>query len=116
MAYFNRFLQISFFALSLLIGSASMADTCSFQHKITYADGEKGCLTDLPLASAVAKGWGRSVESIAQTAGFYAVAASASCSDVTVAIANNRIQGMMWAISKKKRSACAQRGVIVLWL
>lgn len=108
MAYFNRFLQISFFALSLLIGSASMADTCSFQQKITYADGEKGCLTDLPLASAVAKGWGRSVESIAQTAGFYAVAASASCSDVTVAIANNRIQGMMGNIEEKAISLCSK--------
>jgi len=108
MAYFKRFFQISFFALVLLSGSASMADTCSVQQKITYADGEKGCLTDLPLASSVAKGWGRSVESVVQNAGYYVIAASASCSDVAVVMANNSQIAANMGIADRAISLCSK--------
>ena len=108
MAYYKHFFQISLFALVLLSGTASMADTCSVQQKISYADGEKGCLTDLPLASAVAKGWGRSVESVVQNAGYYVIAASASCADVTVVVASNSLFATQSGTADRATSLCSK--------
>ena len=89
MNYLKRLIQAACCVVVLLGSSLSWADTCPMQLKVTYADGEKGCLSDLPLAKATAKGWNQSVQELAQRANFYLIAASAVCSDVTIAMANN---------------------------
>lgn len=89
MNFIKRLFQIACFALVLLSPGISLADTCPMQLRVTYADGEKGCLTDLPLAKATAKGWGESIQTVAQRANFYLIAASATCPDVAIGMANN---------------------------
>lgn len=92
MKLFNSFIRLTLLTCVLFTTGASMADTCPYKLAVTYPDGEKGCLTDLPLAKVKPKGWGRSVESLAQSEGFYIVAASAKCPDVGIGLSPNAFQ------------------------
>lgn len=85
MNYLKRLIQVVCCVVGLLGSSLSWADACPMQLRLTYSDGEKGCLTDLPIAKARAKGWGESIQDLVQRANFYLVAASATCPDVTFA-------------------------------
>ena len=51
---------------------------------LTYPDGSKGCLTDLPLSNKISKAWGKSITEVAKYARAYVVAASDSCPDVAI--------------------------------
>ena len=86
MSFFKRSIQIAIFTLAFLSGTVSFADACHFRLEVTYPDGEKGCLTDLPLAKATPKGWGSSISSLVKGAGGYAVAASAKCAEVGIGL------------------------------
>lgn len=61
-----------------------LAQSCPFSLQVTYVDGEKGCLTDLPLSKQSDKIWGRSIADVAQYSRFYTVATSSICNLVTV--------------------------------
>ena len=82
MNFLKQSIQIAIFTFIFFSGSASFADTCNFRLEVTYPDGEKGCLTDLPLAKAIPKGWGASVASLVNREGFYAISASEKCTEV----------------------------------
>jgi len=58
------------------------AQTCISPLRINYADGEKGCLTDLPFTQQIAKGWNKPIFEVAQYATYYAIAASDICPEV----------------------------------
>lgn len=60
------------------------ANTCPISLSLTYPDGSKGCLTDLPLSNKTSKAWGRSIAEVAKYARAYVVAASDSCPDVAI--------------------------------
>jgi len=61
-----------------------LAQSCPVSLQIQYPDGEKGCLTDLPLSKAVDKKWGRSIADVARISRFYNVAASSTCNLLTI--------------------------------
>lgn len=105
MNYLKRLVQAVCCVVVLLTGNLAWADTCPMQLKVTYADGEKGCLTDLPLAKAKAKGWGDSIQELVQRANFYLIAASATCPDITFATANNGAPG---SVIQTVVSGCAR--------
>lgn len=86
MSFFKRSIQIAIFTLAFLSGTVSFADACHFRLEVTYPDGEKGCLTDLPLAKATPKGWGSSISSLVKGSGGYVVAASAKCAEVGIGL------------------------------
>ncbi len=88
--HFNSLVQWGLCAVLLIGFSPSWAQNCPVQLQVTYSDGEKGCLTDLPIAKTIGKGWGRAtIQEVVQGARFYTVAASATCSDVTITLANH---------------------------
>ncbi len=66
----------------------AQANTCPISLSLTYPDGEKGCLTDLPISKKTPKAWGKPIVEVASFARAYVVAASESCPDVSVAITN----------------------------
>ena len=55
------------------------AQSCPVSLQIHYPDGEKGCLTDLPLSKIIDKNWGRQISEVARNAGSYSVATSSNC-------------------------------------
>lgn len=59
-------------------------DTCPVNLKITYSDGEKGCLTELPLSKKIVKGWGKPLQEIVKNNFGYSVVASLICQDLYV--------------------------------
>jgi hypothetical protein len=61
-----------------------LAQSCPISLQIHYSDGEKGCLTDLPLSKVVDKKWGRSFADVARISRFYHVAASSTCNLLTI--------------------------------
>lgn len=58
--------------------------SCSPQLRITYPDGQKGCMTDLPIAKQNVKAWGQTLSNVLDSAVSYSIAASATCPDVHV--------------------------------
>ena len=60
------------------------AQTCSPKLQIIYPDGEKGCLTDLPIAKQKVRSWGSPLSEVIDSAISYSIAASAICPDVYV--------------------------------
>lgn len=108
MDYFNRFMKVVCCAVFLIASNLSWAESCPMQLRVTYPDGETGCLTDLPLAKVTAKGWNDTVQTIVQRANFYVIAASASCSDVSVGTANNAVQAGMFRTAEIAEGACTK--------
>ena len=75
---------------------------CPVSQRITYLGGEKGCLTDLPIAKIVDKSWGKSVAELAKTAAYYSIAASENCKIAKIGIASGN---MGFLASKAEQSA-----------
>jgi hypothetical protein len=65
---------------------------CSSAFQISYANGEKGCLTDLPISKKISKSWNRSIGDVAKTAEHYAIVSGELCdiSEVFTAHASNQ--------------------------
>ena len=80
----TSFIKNIFLTLCLIAGTHVLADTCQPNLQITFPDGEKGCLTDLPIAKQNVKAWGQSLSSLLENASSYSIAASAICADVYV--------------------------------
>ena len=59
--------------------------------QVTYVDGEKGCLTDLPLSKFIDKAWSRPIFEVARTQRHYSIASSAICNVVSIATTNNPV-------------------------
>jgi hypothetical protein len=53
---------------------------------IKYQNGDKGCLTDLPLSQLVDKRWKSKIFELARTSGHYLIAASLKCDVVSIGI------------------------------
>jgi hypothetical protein len=60
-------------------GIANAAEDCPFRLQVTYPGGEKGCLTDIPLAKKTSKKWGRSIADVAKYANNYVIIAGETC-------------------------------------
>ncbi len=58
---------------------AVAADSCPFRLEVKYADGQKGCLTDLPIAKKKSKSWGKSISDVAMFASNYVIVSSSVC-------------------------------------
>jgi len=84
----KSFFVVLFLVLIPILG---FAQSCPFSLQITYLDGEKGCLTDLPLSKQTDKTWGRTVADIARLSKFYTVATSSICNLVTIGANSNPI-------------------------
>jgi hypothetical protein len=82
-------LRLIFLSVLLCGAGLSHAQQCNFRTKISYSDGQEGCLGDLPFASKTSPSWGRTIEKVAQTSGFYLVVAASSCSNAEIFSSNN---------------------------
>lgn len=107
MKLLNNLIRLTLVIFVLFITSESMAGTCLFRLEVTYPNGEKGCLTDLPLAKVKPKGWGRSVESIVQSSTFWVVAASEKCEDVGIGLSSNAWQNIS-STEQAATSSCSK--------
>ena len=80
-----KYLRIAGLACLLALSHLQvLAQSCPVSLQIHYPDGEKGCLTDLPLSKAVDKKWGRSIADVARVSRFYNVAASSNCNFLSI--------------------------------
>ncbi len=84
----RKFLFFIFFMLVACLVNAA-ENSCPVNLKINYSDGEKGCLTDLPLSKKIVKGWGKSLQEIVKNNSGYSVTASKICSDIYVSTMNS---------------------------
>ena len=78
---------LRFLAFVLMVGGAyaqSNLPVCPASLIIKYQNGDKGCLTDLPLSQFVDKRWKSKIFEIARTSGHYLIAASSKCDVVTI--------------------------------
>jgi hypothetical protein len=78
---------LRFLAFVLMVGGAyaqSNLPACPASLIIKYQNGDKGCLTDLPLSQFVDKRWNSKIFEIARTSGHYLIAASSKCDVVTI--------------------------------
>jgi hypothetical protein len=83
-------IRSNFVVLFLVISlGQSYAQSCFFSLKTTYPDGEKGCLTDLPVAKYVDKAWNREIVEVAKTATYYSVASANNCAYVAIGTNSN---------------------------
>ncbi len=73
------FLTTLFFGGILSHSLAVAADSCPFRLEVKYADGQKGCLTDLPIAKKKSKSWGKSISDVAMFASNYVIVSSNVC-------------------------------------
>ena len=60
------------------------SQSCPFSLVTHYPNGEKGCLTDLPLSKFIDKAWKRPISEVAKYSKHYAIAASAICNYVAI--------------------------------
>ncbi len=79
----------------LCAAGLSHADSCSYQTKIRYPDGQEGCLSELPIASKISKVWGTTINKAAQFSSFYVIAAGSSCSNVEIFSTNHSLGSMV---------------------
>jgi hypothetical protein len=86
--------RICVLVLSLLGASAAWAQTCSFQHKLSFADGSVGCLTSYPeLATRKVEGFNSSLQDLMPQHGALAVAASAPSATCPLRVGVGRLVG-----------------------
>jgi hypothetical protein len=99
-------IRLSIIALFLVIAPVfGYAQSCPVSLQIHYPDGEKGCLTDLPLSKVVDKKWGRSIADVARISRNYHIAASSTCNLLTIG-ANS--SGLTIALRDSENSALSQ--------
>ena len=61
------------------------SQTCNYTQEISYADGTKGCLTDLPLSRIIDKSLGKSITNVVGSAPrYYSIASSSICNVTTI--------------------------------
>lgn len=65
-------------------GGLSYADSCTFKTKLKYADGQEGCLSELPFANQKSKVWGKSIENVALYSTNYLIVAASSCGNAEI--------------------------------
>jgi len=87
-----KYLRIIGFILLLSLNHIQgLAQPCPFSLQVTYIDGQRGCLTDLPLSKHADKSWGKSIAEIAQYSRYYTIATSSICNLITVGANSNAI-------------------------
>jgi len=88
-----KFVRLIGFVLILVMSLAKVnAQSCPFQLVTSYPNGEKGCLTDLPLSKIIDEKWGRSISEVARTtSGAYAIATSANCKFLHIGVSSSRM-------------------------
>ena len=80
-----RYLLNLLFICALVFGAGLLhAESCSYQTKLRYADGQVGCLSELPFASQKSKAWGRTIENVALYSNYYMVVAASSCNTTEI--------------------------------
>lgn len=80
----RRLLKL-FFVVALVWGAGlSYADSCTFKTKLKYADGQEGCLSELPFANQKSKVWGKPIENVALYSTSYMIVAASSCSNAEI--------------------------------
>lgn len=87
---FGKFVFASVMALLLF---PVQAQQCPINLQLTYPNGDKGCLSELPIAQRLVKNWGKPAEEIIRYAARYSLAASATCTDIYIS-SNNLPTGM----------------------
>ena len=78
---------LRFLAFVLMVGSVyaqSNLPACPASLIIKYQNGDKGCLTDLPLSQLVDKRWKSKIFEIAKNSKAYMIAASSKCDVVSI--------------------------------
>ncbi len=70
------------------IKQQAVSNKCSPNLQLTYPDGEKGCLTDLPVSKKISKNWEKIIGEVVKKASYYAIVVSESC-DVFEVITEN---------------------------
>jgi hypothetical protein len=78
---------LRFLAFVLMVGSVyaqSNLPACPASLIIKYQNGDKGCLTDLPLSQFADKKRNSKIFEIARTSGHYMIAASYKCDLVSI--------------------------------
>ncbi len=80
-----RHLLKLWFVLSLACSAGlSYADSCTFKTKLKYADGQEGCLSELPFANQKSNVWGKSIENVALYSTNYLIVAASSCNNAEI--------------------------------
>jgi len=85
---------ISFIFLFSFTHLQGLAQSCTISLQIIYPDGEKGCLTELPIAKLVDKKWEKSIEDVARFSSYYVIASSSICNVASIGTANPALMGM----------------------
>lgn len=97
-----KYLRFICFAWLLFFSTLSgFAQTCPISLQVTYVDGEKGCLTDLPLSKLIDKSWGRPIFEVARNQKHYTIATSSICNVVTFGSSSSGLMGMLKRDSEK---------------
>lgn len=89
------------FATSLVTGTEV---SCHVNLRINYSDGEKGCLTELPLSKKIVKGWGKSLQEIVKNNPGYSVSASKVCPDIYVSTIHSTQLGVGFSAQRGQAS------------
>ena len=80
----------------------SFAQTCPISLQVTYVDGEKGCLTDLPLSKLIDKSWGRPIFEVARNQRHYTIATSSICNVVFLGSSSSPLMGLVKSETEKQ--------------
>ena len=99
---------LRFLAFVLLVGTAhaqSNLPACPASLIIKYQNGDKGCLTDLPLSQLVDKRWKSKIFEIAKNSRLYMIAASSKCDAVSIGTSS-----LSFSHSKGEASSTALSG------
>jgi hypothetical protein len=76
--------------LFLRVGGA-FAQSCPMTLNTTFPNGEKGCLTDLPLAKVIDKSWNRPISDVAKFAAYYSIAVSSTCNYIAIGVSSRSV-------------------------
>ena len=79
-----RLLKLLFVCTFIFGAGLVHADSCTFKTKLRYADGQEGCLSDLPLSTQKSKIWGRTIDNVAMYSNYYMVVAASSCNSIEI--------------------------------
>jgi len=114
MKNFKKFIAITALLIAGIFsyGLALADNNCTVSLQITYPNGEKGCLSDLPFSKKIAKQWRRSIGDIAKSNPLYTVVTSDSCDIYEVFTSNlfgnpNGAKQMIADAAKSFISNCA---------
>ncbi len=99
----RKFLFFIFFTLAACWVNAA-EDACPVNLRIIYSDGEKGCLTDLPLSKKIVKGWNKPLQDIVKNNPGYSVTASKICSTIYVSTNNSTYLGHQYSEERGRAS------------